>query len=334
MTGSKGFIPLSKVAEVNSAFSPSVPGLQLFWDATSKEKFDTCPRLYFYTIIQGYQQGSTPVDLTFGIAWHSAIERYHRLSAAGLPHEEALLWTVAETYFRQLLSSHEEYLPEDSKPEKTKSVLIRSLVAYLDHIKEDSLQTIILASGKAATELSFSIPISNTPFFWCGHIDRLASQGQLLDMRNPSESGIPPPIFVTDYKTTTSALDARYWAQWDLSTQMSGYLLGGKVFLPSCRGLVVDATKLSVTGQEFGRYAITKTSAQLDDFFVDLLQGFEIAQAFARAGRWPRNPTSCIHYGKVCAFHDVCKCGTDSLKEKFLEANFTRRFWNPSINRI
>lgn len=315
----------------NSAFSPDIPGLQLFWDATSMNEFKTCPRLYFFSIVRGFASEKKSSDLAFGIAFHSAIERFYRLRAQGMDFESAVHWTIAATFFRQLLSSHEEAIPEDAKAEKKPKVLLRALVAYFDSVKNDNLHTIILPSGKPAVELSFSFPLPGTPFFWSGHIDRLASQGTPLDLRNPLPEKLPP-IFASDYKTTTSALDQRYWSQWDLSIQMSGYTVGGKVLL-ECRGVVIEAVQLSVTGQSFGRYVVAKTTSQLEDFLLDLGQDLEQAKTFALAGRWPRNPTSCIHYGRVCAFHDVCKLSSPAQQDAFLESGFIRKIWNPRENR-
>lgn len=337
----RSLLPLDAVASYNSAFSEESPGLQRYWDSMSYQAFLTCPRYYYYTIVQGYHVSGRSVDLAFGIAWHSATERYDRLIALGYSHDEALFWTVAETYYRQLKTPeekeigygfHEEGIPE-GKNQKTPWTLIRALVVYLTQFgKEDPLHTIILPSGQPAVELSFSFNITQD-FFYGGHMDRLVSKHEQIDL----SSSLPerPHIYNTDRKTTTSVLNSRYWTQWVPDVQMSGYDLASKVILPvPAKGIIIDAVSLSVTGEEFGRLEILRSPEQTYEFVQEFEINMERAKSYAEKGFWPRNPisTACRRYGRDCEFRDVCSI-SDSSRKKFLKANYVRKFWNPREER-
>lgn len=334
-------LPLNQIAKINSAFSAEVPGLQVSWDSTSAKAFYTCPYYYYLKIIQGLDLPSKAVDLTFGIAWHSAQERYRKLVASGSPHSEALFWTIAYTYWTQISSSHEECVPE-GKPGKTSHTLIRALVAYFDTFGEnDKLQTLILPSGKPAVELSFRFPLDPSgklPFEWSGHIDQLATLGSQLDLSKVDPSSLDPhetAIYSPDYKTTTWQLNATYWSQWDPDIQMLGYRMAQDIILPNAtaaKGIVIDAASITVTGQNFGRNFIKVSQPRLDEFYADLLFNLDQARQMAQAKTWPMRPTSCRRYGRDCEFRQICVL-SPALRPAFLESGFVRRVWNPTTER-
>ena len=58
----------------NSAFSKSLPGLQIAWDSTSLGTLKECPRKYQYSIMLGKQPREISVHLTFGLYYHAALE--------------------------------------------------------------------------------------------------------------------------------------------------------------------------------------------------------------------------------------------------------------------
>ena len=335
--------PLSSIAALNGAFSAATPGLQLVWDSTSYSLFQACPFKYYLTIIQGIVPKQRSINLAFGIAWHSALERYHRLKAEGLDHERALLWTIAETYYRQLRTSgertlyshgyHEESVP-DGSPQKNARTLCRTLVAYLDQYgKADYFHTLILPSGKAAVELSFCIPIPSTPFSWAGHLDRIVTTDEPLDLSQPLPSTVPH-IYNSDYKTTASSLDANYFQQFSPDVQMSGYTFATQIILPfPTKGTYVDAIKILVTGQEFARQLIPRSTSQLEEFVKGFLSDMKEAQRYAEEQDWPMRFTSCRGPYGDCQFRRSVCSKSPASRLGFLKADFEQRVWDPTLNR-
>ncbi len=301
----------------NKAFSPDLPTLQLAWDSTSYGALKTCPFNYYLSIVLGWQPKKRSIHLTFGLAFHDAMEHYHRLIASGETHAKSLRLVVRAAYFRQLLQdSHDLAIPE-GMPAKTPKTLIRTIVWYLDQFENDPATTYILTNGKPAVELSFSFPLDDK-FSYCGHFDRIAEYNNSL--------------FVTDYKTSKSQLNARYFAQFSPDIQMTGYTLASQiVFEVPAKGIIVDAVQLGVTFSDFSRQIIQRTPSQLEDFLDDLRIDLEIAEIYAKNNSWPMNPKACSHYSG-CVFHKVCSHPA-SVRENFLRADFTKRIWDPTVSR-
>ncbi len=223
---------------MNSSFSTrliassGLAPLQLAVDSTSLGAFKTCPRYYYHSIIQGFQPRAESVHLTFGLLVHGSLERYHHGRASGQSHDDALDaaldWTLKQTWNRELNR------PWDSGDSyKNRWTLVRTVVGYLDRYEHDTLETVILANGKPAVELSFSYQpgytsrLTGEPFTFCGHLDRLAT--------------LNGDAYIPDVKTTGSQLSPRYWNNHDPSNQFGMYLLAGEiVYQQPVKGLIVD----------------------------------------------------------------------------------------------
>src|SRR6266576_6005967 len=72
--------------------SPFLPGTntQFAWDSVSLGCLKRCPRLYYYTLIEGWQAKGENVHLYFGIEYHQALHDYDKSRAAGINHEDAV----------------------------------------------------------------------------------------------------------------------------------------------------------------------------------------------------------------------------------------------------
>lgn len=316
----------------NTSFSKASPYLQLAVDSTSLKAYKTCPRLYYYSIICGYQTKLESVHLTFGLLMHQSIEHYHHGKAQGLGHDDALDfaldWALRATWNRELSrpwNSGDSY--------KNRWTLVRTLVGYLDKYGDnDSLETVILANGKPAVELSFSFAsgfVSRSrgePFLLCGHLDRLA-------LLNSS-------AYIPDLKTTKSELNARYWASHNPSTQFGIYLLAGEiVYKLPVKGLIVDGAQVLVGESRFDRHLITKDQFQMEEFYRGTERWLERMENNALEAErmaepemaYEMNEESCTKY-MGCEFQKICSRSPGSRKQ-FLELEFKKRVWDPLQRR-
>src|ERR1700743_3095429 len=77
--------------------SPFLPGtnIQFAIDSTSIGYMKTCPRLYYYVMIEGYQSKGESVHLRFGQEYHSTLEGYDHSRALGVKHEDAIHDTIS-----------------------------------------------------------------------------------------------------------------------------------------------------------------------------------------------------------------------------------------------
>jgi len=307
--------------------SPFLPGtsVQFAWDSTSLGWLKECPRKYFYSMIEGWRTKADSVHLDFGLHYHHGLELYDRLRAEGQPHEEAVAAMVGEA-MKWTWAESAPWSPDH--PSKNRETLIRSLIWYTEHFKDDSAKTVILANGKPAVELSFKLELDRgpmdtarggaVPYVLCGHMDRV------VEYLNGT--------YVTDRKTSSSTITSNYFDQYNPDNQMSLYTLAGRVIynLP-IRGIIIDAAQIAVGFTRFSRGPTYRTESQLEEWLEDSYHWFSIAEGFARNGYWPMNDKSCHKYGG-CPFRKICSKSPE-VRATFLATDFYKYEWNPLVPR-
>lgn len=303
-------------------------GAQFAWDSTSLKLAYECPRKYQYKMIEGWQPAHLSVHLEFGAAYATALETYHKLVAQGTDPEAATLEVVKNALIETWRYEHDEAgerIEGSGAPvewdhnAKTRYSLIRSIVWYLDQFgDDDSMQTVILSSGKAAVEHSFKIEVDNG-FLFCGHIDRLVEY-----------SG---DVYVQDQKTTGSTITARYFDQFKPDVQMSMYTFAGQaIFSAPVKGVVIDAAQIAVGFTRFERGWTPRTTPELNEWYDNTMQQIELIRGMTQRGHFPMNPTACDKFGG-CEFRRVCSKSPD-LRGQFLRADFNPgKIWNPLRER-
>lgn len=283
-----------------------------------------CPRKYYYTIINGYIPRAESVHLKFGLIYHAALERYDHAKAGGASHEQAFL--VAVRY--AMTATWDKALKKpwfSGDPNKNRLTLVRTIVWYLEQFADDPAETVILANGKPAVELSFRFNTDyhsphGEPFLICGHLDRVAT--------------FAGDRYVFDRKTTKWQLNEKFFAQFNPNNQMSTYTFAGKVVysLP-IKGVMIDGAQILVESSRFHREPVLRTDAQLDEWYQELGMYLTYATEYAEAGYWPMNDKSCGNYGG-CPFIPICS-KDPSVRLRWLNdtTKFDRRIWDPLIAR-
>ena len=227
--------------------SPFLPDthIQFAWDSTCLGLIKTCPRLYQYTMIDGYVAKGESIHLRFGIEYHQALQDYDIARAEGTSHEDAVRSSISELVRR----THDWSVDETVKPGKYKNrtTLISLTLDYLDHYVDDPAETYIKSDGKPAVELSFRFELDWGPNGWhhgdtytnadpqpyllCGHMDRVVSFNDQL--------------FVMDHKTTTTTPSQYYFDQYEPHNQMTLYTIAGQVVLGApIKGVIVRAAQI------------------------------------------------------------------------------------------
>jgi hypothetical protein len=281
-----------------------------------------CPQFYKYTIIDGYAPRAESVHLVFGLHYHAALEQYYRLAAKGEAHEPALAQVVRTALERTWNQALQRPWTSDHK-QKNRETLLRSIVWYLDQFQHDPMTTVILANGQPAVELTFKFTTSYTamtgePILWCGHLDRLVE--------------FNGDYYTQDHKTTTSAVDERFFSKFSPDNQFSGYIYAGKVIYNTpLKGIIVNGVQIGVNFSRFARQIIMRHDAVLDEWYDNLGHYLKQAESYAINNHWPMNELSCGNYGG-CAFRDVCS-KPPSIRPTWLKADFTRRVWDPLVAR-
>jgi len=311
-----------------SAFTDSkksfTNGVQVFWDATSLDLAQSCPRKYYYSMIRGIRPKELSVHLIFGGIYASALEHFYKHRAEGKTINEALRLVVHEA----LVSSwdFETGFPKAfNDPKKTRAALIRTIIWYVEQFADetsDGLRTYHLHDGKPAVELSFSLEIA-ADIVYCGHLDRVVQMGEEL--------------YVMDQKTTGGTVGPYYFNGFSPSNQMSGYSFAGQIILKSpVRGVIIDAAQIAVNYTRFERGVTSRSKDQLEEWYQATIQSINAFQAQVEGSpdaesTYPQNPTACGNYGG-CAFRILCS-RSPKVRENFIQSDFTSHNWDPATPR-
>lgn len=298
--------------EKNTSFKN---GVQFAWDNTSIALFKTCPRKYFYTIIQGYVPKIMAPPLAFGIHLHTLFQTWHILVDSGVDRHTAL---IRITRLAGLLG---ETLPLGDSA-RTKETLVRAIVWYLDQFWEDKAISIKLPSGKPAVEYHFKLPFMSyerDTVYLCGHIDRMVTWQQ--------------EAYVCDYKTTKYPLDGHFFEKFKPSTQMPLYVTACHLIadtlqdLPPAHGVIIDGVQLGVNFCRYARNVISYTLEEINEYIESLKYWIAQARFACKSSTFPANEESCDKYGG-CHFREICS-KPPARREAFLSGKFVRRVWDP-----
>jgi hypothetical protein len=302
----------------NSALSSLIPNLQIAWDSTSLGLLKECPYKYRLAILEGWQPRRISVHLTFGLHYHAALERYDHARFAGEGHEAATIlavrYALEATWDKELGRG---WISDDKY--KNRLTLVRTVVWYLEQFRDDPIETVRLANGKPAVELSFRYEIgyespSGEPYLSCGHLDRM---GTFQDQ-----------TYIIDRKTSKSIIDQSFFEKFSPDNQFSTYALAGSmVYSLPIQGIIVDGAQIAIGFSRFARGIVQRTPEQLAEWHRDLGMWLRTAEGYAKAGHWPQNEKSCGSYGG-CQFRGVC-AKSPSVRERWLKADFTKRIWDP-----
>lgn len=317
-------------------------GLQFAWDQTSISLADECLRKYQYRMIEGWTGKVEKVDLAFGGAFATALERYYKFRALGQTSNEALIEVVRlaliETWDHEFAEVSDDEgivglaatrsslrrVPGTGKPHvwlhnfKTRENLIRTIIWYVDQFENEVIEVVTLDNGRPAVEYSYSLPVDNDIIF-TGHIDRL--------VRYADE------VYVMDQKTTGSTLSSNYFEQYRTAHQFSMYTFAGQaIYNSTVKGVIVDAAQIAVGFTRFERGFSFRSEAQLAEWYDDALMVIERARQATRDNYFPMRRTSCNNYGG-CEFRAICGRSPD-VRQNFLNADFVRGpIWDPLERR-
>lgn len=332
--------------EVQSPFLPGT-NLQYAWDSTSLGSLKGCPRLYYYTMIKGWQAKGEGIHLRFGIEYHKALQDYdiYRYQYE-LDHNSALHQVVKELLIRtkDFNPSEEQY--GSAAKYKSRPNLVRTVIWYLEkHPKEkDTCKTYVLEDGRPAVELSFRLELewgpkreffdkdwnakveyTPQPYLLTGHLDRVVS--------------FSSDLYFMDRKTTKSQPGDFYFSQFDPDNQMTLYSIAAGVILKTpVRGGIIDAAQVLIEASNFQRGFTFRSQDRIEEWLVDLRYKLEENEKFAADNYWPKNDRYCNSYRSEatntigCPFREVCQ-KSPRMREPFLKSKFNKlppeERWNP-----
>lgn len=313
----------------------TLPPFPTAWDSTMLGTFKECPRKFYFSHILNWRSGHENIHLIFGRLFHAGLERYYHALARGENHDAASLsmisWAMEATWEPAVLDEDGRELsppgpwtPDSSTPAaawKNRPSLIRSLVWYVEDDLERPTETVFLADGSPAVELSFrfspfSVEVEGSPIpiLLCGHFDRIVRLNDRMWVRDP--------------KTTYSALTANFWRGFTPHNQFTLYTIAGGVVLgEKCEGVLVDGVQIGVHFTRTAIQPVPRPNAVQSEWLDEAREWIQSAADMHSKGRFPGNDKSCSNYGG-CPFQKVCAV-SPSHRAAWLKADFIQWKWDP-----
>lgn len=289
-------------------------------DGSATTTYCTCPREAEYAYIKRRKLNVESPALRFGKHIHTALAHHYTLRAFGSSWTEMIHKTLTDAFTET---------PCATEGWRNLGQAVEVYNAYLREYPGETDFTVAFHNNKPLIELPFvlhlgTMSIMGTDYniHYAGRIDLVVEEAEGL--------------FVVDHKTTSVGGDT-FWAAFDLSAPMRGYvyaaqLLTGKPIV----GYIVNALfsrKPTRTGCpiEFGRtrYFTHEPPGQIDEWLKNL---YDIVGTFVinlERGYFPRHTNNCKRIYGLCDYHSVCMLPADSRPGALGSARFTENLWTP-----
>ena len=299
------------------------------YDATSLNDFRRCPALWQQRhglgLVKVYD---IPDAADAGAAWHVGMRAWF-----GAPTSELAL-PLAQAAL--LKAWGEEPLLESALPNKRPRGLYEAMLrTYAEKWprERDGFEvvrneewceaTIVPHPGSAPAQVGeLSFPQAPT-FSYGGIVDRLIR----LDGAN----------YVMDTKTTALYLNDAFFASYELSTQLRGYVALELVLGRECEGAYIDAVHVDTRSQKpkpehFVRWGPIRYDQQrLSAWARDAERTIGEIERYLREegldSRWEQRDLSCRAWGKLCSYWDRCSVAPELVH---LVPGYKEEPWRPN----
>lgn len=281
-------------------------------DASKLQAYMTCPRMYFYNYILGWQSDLPNIHLIFGEAWHKAMEH---LLVEGYNSK-----SVGDAFEKFLAFYNENSTPEMQDKAKNPENAFRTLVDYVSLYKHDNFDVI-------ATEIAGTVPVSPKTVM---HFR--------IDAIIKGEEG----YYILEHKTGSRG--GKMWIdQWLMSMQLSLYIhcLYCKYKPEEVYGAKVNGAIFKMKDTEFIRVPIRKNTDSMERWLATTITWLSLLENDTdemTKKDWEKerillpfrmNTQSCTKYG-TCKYLDFCNSWSNPLhRADTVPLGFCLRWWDP-----
>lgn len=267
----------------------------LFIDNSSLEKYTTCPRSAKFYLVDRREGSEERTALGFGGRIHSILESRYRHHVNVVEETTNVMRNKAAEVFKDWQAGEDDF--------RTYSTALQFIDLYNLQYPVEAFDIVNLGTIPAI-EVPFAVPLGEVDLdgnvikvVWTGRIDLVYQrEGQ---------------IYLMDHKTT-SMLGPTYFKEFELSSQVFGYvwaiqqLLGVKV-----NGFVVNALairKPTKTGKgfEFIRHIVPIDQALVEEWHEETMDIVSNMLEMDRADKWPGHKKWCVGKYGVCEYAPIC----------------------------
>lgn len=308
----------------------------LFIDNSSLERFTTCPRSAEYYLCRKRESSDDRIALQFGKNIHTILEaRYKHNPNVDTSTSDLMLAAARDAFSTWKFDDAEEF--------RNFSTACTFIEKYNTHYPLEGFEFLRLPSGQPAIEVPFAVPLgelevdavvsvrsqtgditerhlSTLKVIWTGRID--------LILRREGR------IFIMDHKTT-SMMGPQYFKEFDLSSQVYGYLWAASTLLQQpVAGFIVNAMafrKPTPKGKpyEFQRYPIPADDSLLKEWQVDTMHIVSDFVEMAKRAYFPKHTKWCVGKYGPCPYLPICSLPPHQRDLMLMSGNYKTVEWNP-----
>ena len=298
------------------------------WDATKLSSY-TCEMRGHYAMERHLQPKEPSEALAFGIAFHKAVEVWTQ-ALATIPEANDSDRAAAVVAGKQaFVEAWERELPQEVR-DNLELLGDRRSVANGFRLFEAFTRKfpIEMYDKVVATETPFTLYLGKTPsgreISWSGILDRaVVWQGGL---------------YYVDIKTSSYSLDDRFFSQFRLSGQMTGYAWAGQELgMGNFDGVMIQAVEVKAPAKTARGRAVEELigvdiipilQEHIEEWKQDTLRKIDLIHEARERQHWVRNRGEICNSFTGCSFKRVCTAHPD-LREQIIAENYRERKWNP-----
>lgn len=302
-------------------------------DSSKIKDFIMCERYYFFRHILGWEPDAPNNHLSFGSAWHEAME--HLLLNGYTPK------SIMDAHEKLLIRYREDFGPETDEwyAPKTPDNALIVLIEYCKRYLADKFKV-------HYTEISGKVMLDERRHIYFK-----------MDSICESPEGL---IFSLEHKTGSS--DYMWELQWPLAVQpgvyshvlyclypvekVGGIYMNAAFFKKAKKGWEQAREGKPLTVQppyDFLRYPVRKTPDQMNAWHTNLCHHLDMLEwnmerladcsdSDAVLNAFHCRADNCNHYGRVCEFHDFCSTWSNPLRKAHTPPiGYNERFWDPTV---
>lgn len=298
-------------------------------DNTIRKAIATCQTMAAYRHIDNLRPvGAPSVDLHFGACFATGIETARKsFFVVGMAPDAARFVGID----RAREAWGDFVLPYDSKSNKTLDRLMSAINYYFEQwpLGEDGLTPV---EDGIECMFDFEIPIAHPD------TDILLRYAGRYDMLASDSNG---RLYVVDEKTT-SRLGESWVSQWDLDTQMTGYIwsvqqqiksnwhYAGNTFVDEMPEIMAQIRGLSILKNDFGHVEIPIIRPQwmIDRWYKQLLRDVILWRDAYLANEFglALHSNACTSYNRPCDYATLC---LSPNPERLIAGSYQEVVWNP-----
>jgi hypothetical protein len=296
-------------------------------DNSALELFATCPRKFWYRIIQHLVPKKQKLSLSFGASIHAALFEYY----SGKPTKDCLKAFIEEAMKEgsKIAKYADDAAEAGQKVEYSLEFGVALMTKYIEQhpLETEDFKPMLDSDGKPMLEVGFAVELEHG--LYIGKIDGIGNY-----------RGDPG---IMEHKTTGFTLSS--YLKWlNPNSQITGYLKAVKDYLgldtAKCVANIIRVKDYKRGAPEdndqklFMRTIVERSPQQIDSRFRQIDLQMQLIQQFLDGGIdnfYMNAPFACNAMGE-CVYKPLCAVKDDSDKElvqMIVDGSYKKEEWSP-----